>query len=463
MSDGVFFFEEEPHNLAPRLFRLQPEGDGGGRESLATYVKRLAHMHRMAPRGFVEEYISPRGSNNDSVALQRDWLYRNGQDLIGVSERASAMADWLERNTGVAGLRWCTLTGLSGFACGQKLITRSTRVCLQCLDEDTREGRPMYERLLWRLEPVTACDKHACTLIAPRCERHPASSRAVPPSLPGVCTHCGSIGFKCMVDHDDARCSETDVWIAEQCRRLIAALPSISEADPVRMKMNLRAHWVAGSGIVSAAKEIGVVQSSLSAWLRSPRAKCSLYRLVDIALTQQLDLVALLRGDLTPCVGPMDRGPRMQKRVIRKVDHAAVERRLLRALEVGENAAQVAREMNVSLFTLSLHKKLYRQVCDRARAARESKDSLRRRDAVREAEEMAIRLLQQHKAPSLRNASIESGVKWLPSGLKSAALASIRVRLGHPGIRDPARAGGYSVELRRMLDESAERIRQQFE
>jgi hypothetical protein len=63
-----------------------------------------AHSVRGTPRGFAEEYVSSNGPAGDSISLQRDWLYRNAQDLIGVSERASEMADWFERNAGVAGI-----------------------------------------------------------------------------------------------------------------------------------------------------------------------------------------------------------------------------------------------------------------------------------------------------------------------------------------------------------------------
>jgi len=144
------------------------------------------------------------------------------------------------------------------------------------------------------------------------------------------------------------------------------------------------------------------------------------------------------------------------------VNHAAIRLRLQAALEAGEAAAQVAREMKVSLFTLSLHKELYRQVSDQARAERDLKSTERRRVAVQRAEDIIVRLLQKGKVPSLRNASIESGEKWMPSLLKSAALASIRIRLGHPAVKQPPRSGSYSAELRRMLDESAMRIREQF-
>ncbi|MCE4538924.1 hypothetical protein LXT12_16860 [Pelomonas sp. P7] len=75
---------------------------------------------------------------------------------------------------------------------------------------------------------------------------------------------------------------------------------------------------------------------------------------------------------------------------------------------------------------------------------------------------MVVKLLGQQKTPSLLNAKIESGEKWMPSSLKAEALACIRVRLGHAGVQLPTRAPLYSAELTKMLDESAARIRQHF-
>lgn len=99
---------------------------------------------------------------------------------------------------------------------------------------------------------------------------------------------------------------------------------------------------------------------------------------------------------------------------------------------------------------------------DQARAARDLKSTERRRVAVQKAEDIIVRLLQKGKVPSLRNAAIESGEKWMPSLLRAAALVSIRIRLGHAGVKPPHRSGSYSAELRQMLDDSATRISEQF-
>jgi hypothetical protein len=305
----------------------------------------------------------------------------------------------------------------------------------------------MFERLLWRLQPVTVCDLHRRALVAPNCQVQRPSSRLKPPDLPGVCPRCGSIGLTCATEDVPPECSEADIWVTQQCRRLLDAMPSLLNEDPMRMKEALRDDLMHGPGIVAAATAIGMVRASLSTWLRSPTAKLMLFRLLDIALTQQLDLVALLRGDIVPSAGPADRRPRTPRRKIRRVDHAAVERRLKQALESGDQLA---------------HEELYRQVSDQARTMRKRQDTDRRQLAVQEAEHMVVRLLRLQKTPSLLNARIVSGDMWMPSTLKATALACIRVRLGHAGVQLPTRAAIHSAELRQMLDESAERIRQQF-
>lgn len=460
MSDGVFFFDDEHHVTPPRYFRLKPVGQGGNVESLASYVSRLAFAHRLTPRSFVEELVSPQDGSDAAFGLQRDWYQREGRDFIGVSARASLMADWLELNTGATGLRLCTLNSLSGLTCGQKLLTSSSRVCIKCLAEDQQNGTPMYERLLWRLEVVNACDLHRCALVELQCGNE-RPSRVIP-KLPGVCRHCGSIGLKCCIDRDHDSVSEADIWVAHQCRNLLEAMPMLAQADQRPIKASLKAYWKSRGPLRAAAKATGISQQAVSEWLTEPSAKFSLFRLADIALVHHLDLVALVQGTIQPTVAPAGHGPRWRKRVFKRVDSAAVAQRLADALRAGESATHVVREMGVQYRAVAQHKDLSRQVKEAARIKRQDRDTQRRKQAVQQAEDVITRLLSENQTPSIRNASIQTGVKWDSSSLKAIALVCIRIRLGHTGVKPNNRSSSLSAELQGMLDDSADRIRKQF-
>lgn len=460
MSNEAFFFSDEPYSLAPRYFRLQPIGRGGDAESLSSYIKRLAYAHRLHPRSLVDDLVSSRDASEGSFGLTRDWLARNGQDFIGTSSLAQRMIGCLEVNTGVRDLRLCTILDLANLTCSQKLITRSSRVCFECLKEDRRSGLPMYERLLWRLEAVNACDIHGCALVEPICGQ--AASLRPAPNLPGICRHCGSIDLKCSLSCDDQPASEADIWVAQQCGRVLGAMPTLAQADPLKMKESLRTLWKPRGCMSAASAATGILQPALLQWLRTPNAKFSLFRIADIALTQRLDLVALLQGDIMPTAAPVENRSRWRKRVYKRVNHAEVEQGLMQALETGKSATQVAKELGVKLCSVAQNERLYRQVTESAKAKRHAADTQRRSEAVREAEEVIVRLMKKRQTPSLRNASAETGSKWSTSTLRGIALMNIRLRLGHSGVRPFQRASAFSAELQTMLQETAERIRLQF-
>jgi hypothetical protein len=85
--------------------------------------------------------------------------------LSGISDVASQWAEALNRATLRNDLQSCTLLPFQGLVPSLKLQAAERRFCPDCLDNDIRDGRENYMRLLWLLAPVKACPLHGVRLI----------------------------------------------------------------------------------------------------------------------------------------------------------------------------------------------------------------------------------------------------------------------------------------------------------
>lgn len=143
-------------------------------EGLSSYVGRLAYLHGATRHQF--------------IAHLSDWWSRNNEQqrplpkhcasvrLNGYSQDAALFVNALEAATGMRDIRAATLLSLKN-VCAKNCIgsTRYHRAwCPRCYQEDRLAGRPVYDRLLWRLQSYERCSAHGLRLEI-------------------VCAHCGSV------------------------------------------------------------------------------------------------------------------------------------------------------------------------------------------------------------------------------------------------------------------------------
>lgn len=218
------------------LYGIRPRAEGTGDvESLFSYFLRLAHEHRLTPKKLVDVVLREVVAQIPQLVHWKigwGWDKNGGRDLVSSGLLAQRWVKILGLATGQIGLEWATMLGLAEHVSGD-LLAPDDRVCLQCLAGDLAGDQLPYGRLLWRMKAVTCCSTHHCRLVLPTCGRGISTTRAQfsRVKLSGVCNQCGSIGHRCMSAQTEPA-SDDDVWRAEQCRQLIAALPSIAASDP---------------------------------------------------------------------------------------------------------------------------------------------------------------------------------------------------------------------------------------
>lgn len=159
-------------------------------EGLSSYVSRLAYLHGATRHQFITH-------------LSDWWSRHNGQQrplpkqcasvrLNGYSPDAALFVDALEAATGMPEIRSATLLSLKN-VCAKNCIgsTRYHRAwCPRCYQEDRLEGRPAYDRLLWRLQSYERCSVHQLRLeiLCPHCRSVQTDpNRSLPLDVCGDC------------------------------------------------------------------------------------------------------------------------------------------------------------------------------------------------------------------------------------------------------------------------------------
>lgn len=116
----------------------------------------------------------------------------------------------------------------------------------------------------------------------------------------GVCTHCGSVGFRCVVD-EPTPAGEEELWIAEQARRLLA-LPTefVARCSSESLREGLLevVKSVYGGSVVRASQEAGLSRASVSTWLAGDFSP-GLPWLLQLCFHARADVCALIDGVYT--------------------------------------------------------------------------------------------------------------------------------------------------------------------
>ena len=208
MTDAPIRFEVwAPARAAPpprsRLYHLEPIGIGTPEvESLSSYLNRLAQAHCVTVNTLIAHELLPHvGTPARPGAAGLSPHPVEGCAGSGSRWRSGSMA-WggLRRpgstgSTGVTGrrdLRFLTLLTWRHVLPDRHLFSRLLRWCPACVEAWRTTGHPLYDPLLWKLNPITACVRHQRRLRS-RCracqqQLTTFSGR----SRPGYCSRCGA-------------------------------------------------------------------------------------------------------------------------------------------------------------------------------------------------------------------------------------------------------------------------------
>ena len=179
-----------------KLYCLAPLGMGTVEvESLTSYIIRLAWTYRVNPRLLVAQEILPELSKEHYIQAAPSRLgsfsRTRSMSINGAGEVARDWAETLERLTMRSELRFLTLHSWAHGLPTWGLQRNIPQWCPCCYNEWREQELPVYQPLIWTLQSVTICLRHAHPLVerCPFCQK--AQSALAAKTVPGCCTQCG--------------------------------------------------------------------------------------------------------------------------------------------------------------------------------------------------------------------------------------------------------------------------------
>lgn len=283
--------------IPTRLYRLQPIGIGTPLvESLSSYVQRLADAHAVSASHLVKYEINP------LLALGRlrpDNVSVGARSKIsaidGLGRTAREWVDAIESLTYVSGLQNLTLLPFERIFWEGKVFHKPKSWCPKCIEEWTRDGKPIYWPLIWSLHPVKICPMHLIPLESNCSNCSSTSSPLRPISTPGYCPICGRWFGYSAYHRDMPREIHYSVWAAKTVSKLLAAGPVIanhvglSGAIPELIEYVIRTGIKRG-GIRSLARVVRISTSKLTGWLEGQQLP-KLHELLYVCCVFKLDLL----------------------------------------------------------------------------------------------------------------------------------------------------------------------------
>lgn len=468
LADATQLWSEAtgPLVAATPLYGIPPRCAGTGEvESLFSHLLSLSFAQRLAPRQVVSHVLPEVEEKLGVMAMaprhQVGWAWDKhaGKQMVGMHQSAARWARVMEAATGLAGLRFSTLLPLELLTTGN-LVTEEERVCIDCLAADKADGQMPYGRLLWRLRPATCCPLHLKRLLVPTCGRKGRllASDYGRIKLSGVCGSCGSIGHACRKEKSE-EASPEEVWRAEQCLRVLAALPSIEQAGPAPVRAAVRALCTERGAVSSLAFRAGAPKSVLTQWLKHEEWRLSFDQLLDICAVEELELAELLQGRLVASSGAAGLAPSRVRRRRDPVDHDAVRSALVQALTEKRSVTDVAKELHVDLATLAKHRDLYVPVREASAKRNAEAEEARHLAAIQKVETMASNLAKRGKRLTHRNALCEGSYCFAPSSVESVVFSVMRTALGDRRAKGPAVAARLGPRYLQRISEAADRLR----
>lgn len=240
-----------------RLFSLPPVGVGTAIvEGLSSYLIRLADAHGITVGDLIRYYIAPLFflneqppglSKKDAIELVVVRLRKElailqqptAQFWLSQTQHVSKVVNVLEILTGRKDISYLTLLPWKTWRLSfNHIFHTQQRWCAGCYQDWRDANTPVYQPLLWALEPVTVCPYHQRYLqIYCLCYGH-TQLFFQPQKLNGYCHECGAwLGRNLDLpshSRSKGRKFDRDLWIAQALGNLLAATPSLHTNPLIR-------------------------------------------------------------------------------------------------------------------------------------------------------------------------------------------------------------------------------------
>ena len=273
---------EKVIEMPPRskLYYLAPLGMGTVEvESLTSYIQRLAWAYRVNPRVLVSQEIFPH--------LRKAYYAQPDLGHLGSFSRTRSMSingtgdvarDWtevLEQLTMRSDLRFLTLRPWADGLPAWGLLRNAPQWCPMCYEEWREQKQPVYQPLLWTLQVVRICLRHAQPLVeyCPVCQKLQsaiASKRQL-----GYCTQCrtwlGNKQEKEGLSVDDHDLLDWQAWVVSAVEELSLASRAFGSLPWSELSRGMTACVEAVGGCRAFGRLMKASKMVASSWLNKQR------------------------------------------------------------------------------------------------------------------------------------------------------------------------------------------------
>jgi hypothetical protein len=280
----------------PSLHPIRPQSlNSAICESIHSFVGRMAFHYSITRNQFLRELRpclmgaarNPRTAQVFPSRLSPGWEHM-------------VLAELLARATGVYEVILCTIANLI-----RSLFihtARPGRICLLC----SRLAPPgeAWDPLIYQFAFVGSCPFHRSRLITPVCPAPDPLPNRCRPDVPGVCSTCGSIGYRCLGDGFEVA-SEAEHYVATQVGESIAAMTDVNchiDKRSIQRGIGLLHDIADEQARLRARSWPHSINAHESSW-KWP-TKIDLFTLLSICAKLQVSLSHALMGNLVAAPAP---------------------------------------------------------------------------------------------------------------------------------------------------------------
>jgi len=265
------------------LYALEPIGVGTAFvESLTSYIARLADAHCVFAGVLIYKMIVPLMPGYTSEERQHPLFRADGykSNLInGTGIRATVAVQSLEQLTGRSDLRALTLLIWTDVFPLRGLVRLVKAWCPACYEEWRREGKIIYDPLLWILQEVSICVRHRQHLKA-SCP-YPDCRRSLPAltwrSRPGYCAYCHRwLGTQ--LEETKAIPEEEELiwqqWVMQVLGDMLIQMPTISfplKREYVNEVIVSIVNRITNGKVTVFARSLGISKTMVAHWYHGGR------------------------------------------------------------------------------------------------------------------------------------------------------------------------------------------------
>ena len=416
-----------------RLFSIPPIRQGAYRESLLSYLVRVARAHQMPVRALIRSELLWETKLKSGPAFSP--FYREqARTLNGVGTYAREFVQALERLTFVTRLDTLTMLPWKDVVPenGTGLLAKEVRWCSACLAEQREEAVESHFPLLWSLEHYRACDRHGQMLrtACPWCGK----KQAVVPDFPDQarCTHC--CGWLGKVQEGEIQPEEGQDLLTQSIA-LAAAISANDEAaqwarhDILCARLTALAERWADGEKGKLSLRLGLTKTTMSCWVtKGQRASFpQLLQVCDtltVTLPQLFDVTAELPEPYKAGARLLSVSARPRRRVTSRME---IEKKLkahMNLLKDSKPVLSLAGELGVSRAYLNYwFPHLTRAISDKHQNQVRQQTYRRRAAEFEVVRRIAHSLVEQGSVPSRR--SVEQQLRPLRLSLKRPDLRRV--------------------------------------